>query len=328
MKKGFTLIELLAVILILGVIALIAVPRINNIVEEARIGAVKRNADVYKQAVENMVAIKALHNETLNDGVYTVAQLKDDVKLKNTKPDSGSITLHGGTVVSCNLFISGYTVICNGDDYTVIKGTGSNFGGTISNNTSDQSYLKILYINPVNLADTCNSSNAVSTTLTNSGCMKFYIFKETSTTYTAILDHNTSLLIVADTIQQLREKLVSDLAAATTSWDSNITVRNINQSDFDTLGLGNENNYYKEEFEWLADHLYKWDETPDYKENNHYPVGYFTTVEKNSSNYSSNYYISDASSGGYYLNYATYSTYGSSAYGIRPVIEIPKAILE
>ena len=35
MKKGFTLIELLAVILILGIIALIAIPTVTNMIEEA-----------------------------------------------------------------------------------------------------------------------------------------------------------------------------------------------------------------------------------------------------------------------------------------------------
>ena len=41
MKKGFTLIELLAVILVLGIIALVAVPTINNAIEEARMGTFK-----------------------------------------------------------------------------------------------------------------------------------------------------------------------------------------------------------------------------------------------------------------------------------------------
>ena len=40
-KKGFTLIELLAVIVILGIIALISIPMINDVIKESRLGAFK-----------------------------------------------------------------------------------------------------------------------------------------------------------------------------------------------------------------------------------------------------------------------------------------------
>ena len=39
MKKGFTLIELLAVILILGIVALIVIPTVSHVVDEARFSA-------------------------------------------------------------------------------------------------------------------------------------------------------------------------------------------------------------------------------------------------------------------------------------------------
>jgi len=53
-KKGFTLIELLAVILILAIITLIAIPVVNKIVKEARKGAAETSTINYVDAVEKI----------------------------------------------------------------------------------------------------------------------------------------------------------------------------------------------------------------------------------------------------------------------------------
>lgn len=53
-KKGFTLIELLAVIVILGVIMLIAIPSISTVITNARRDSFLRTADSYIDAARNM----------------------------------------------------------------------------------------------------------------------------------------------------------------------------------------------------------------------------------------------------------------------------------
>ena len=63
-NKGFTLIELLAVILILGIIALIAIPTVNSIIKESRTGAWKSTASQMTKAAENYFQLKQIKNES------------------------------------------------------------------------------------------------------------------------------------------------------------------------------------------------------------------------------------------------------------------------
>ena len=62
-NKGFTLIELLAVILILGFIALIAIPTVNSILKESRTGAWKSTASQMTKAAENYFQLKQIKNQ-------------------------------------------------------------------------------------------------------------------------------------------------------------------------------------------------------------------------------------------------------------------------
>lgn len=51
-KKGFTLVELLVVVLILGALAAIAIPRISQSAEKAKINACKTNVDLINSQIE------------------------------------------------------------------------------------------------------------------------------------------------------------------------------------------------------------------------------------------------------------------------------------
>ena len=88
MKKGFTLIELLAVIIILAIVALIAIPIILNVVDDARISAGRSEASMIYSGINNYCATSAMKNQLngttdiCTDGV-TIGEVATMVSLGN-----------------------------------------------------------------------------------------------------------------------------------------------------------------------------------------------------------------------------------------------------
>ena len=122
-KKGFTLIELLAVIVILGIITVIAVPKVLDIINKSKESAVSSSIKLVKDAIKTQIASSDLTGPVFTketDGCYIFNfddQTSGNVKaleIKNKEKVSGSIKY-------CNNTFSDDTLEFNSNDGGSIK---------------------------------------------------------------------------------------------------------------------------------------------------------------------------------------------------------------
>ena len=178
-KKGFTLIELLAVIVILGLLALIVTPGVAKVIRNSKINTAKVSLEGYVREVENAVALYMTDTGAYPDSVNDLeldGKNLDKIKNPNVVFGKGEITKVTAQIdnLYCRYMV-GKGTECSETEFVYVP---KNVGDPV-------------YFNPNN-GELCDAKHVNDEGENKEGCMTFYVIKDDGTNVDLILGHNTT----------------------------------------------------------------------------------------------------------------------------------------
>jgi prepilin-type N-terminal cleavage/methylation domain-containing protein len=183
-KNGFTLIELICTILLLSIIVSLVIITTVNIMQNSKERENAASMKLIEVAAKDYITQNENDFHIKNGVIYCI----DIQKLIDENLLVSKIKYNGEK-------INDKTVKVRYDSNTYfysLDEKGSCVGPTKVLANQNDTYKAIVYLDPTNLTNYCDSKNVTSTTGTKSGCMKWYVYEEDSKNYTMILDHNTT----------------------------------------------------------------------------------------------------------------------------------------
>ncbi|MEG0138016.1 MAG: prepilin-type N-terminal cleavage/methylation domain-containing protein [Bacilli bacterium] len=343
MNKAFTLIELLAVILILGIIALIAIPTVTNIISESKQESFKVTVSNISASVEQNCQLEILKGlPQTNTYVITNKKIDPSIEMKGNMPQTGTFTVDKDCkIILINASNEGIALTQDALSKNIeVVDNIKVFKTFITGNTKE---VSTIYFNPTT-GEKCDKEKAVSTPLTTNGCMKWYSIENSGLnkkTVNAILDHNSASTVAWNTTgnNTVMGEIAVKFNESIANWKPILTPRLVTAKEIaDALKHPSFDESTADSAKRFAFDTLEWKLTTKPTGSSNY--SWLFDYTKDCTQYGC--FINDQTSNGYWTQTPTYNTSNNHVwtvgngylspsgravdgyYGVRPVIKIPK----